>query len=415
MESVPARDSAAAAGDDRPEVDASASKPSSTTGRSAARGEALAIAALALAAFSLNLNTNVLGALLPFVRGELGGDGGPLLAAAGFGSAAGALAFDRLARLAGRRRALVLGLAAFAAASALHLVPGPYGWLLALRGAAGVAVGVAYAAASALVAELAPYGRRGAAMGRFNAGMFLAIPVGLPMSVAFAAAGWWRAIFGVQAAVAAIGLWCALRAVPPTPPETGRGDLRAVLRVGAARAGLLATLLHVGSFFVTVQLATTWLDATGRLPKAEQTGVWVGLGLCAVAGSALFGRVSDAVGKRRFVLWTSALLVASFLFLATEPAALPLLLVGGSCAIVASARTGPLQALVSGAVPPAQLDALMSWRGAAMQAGVGLFALNAGAVANAYGFQGVLCLAAAWQALSYVVLRMGTAEPLPRT
>jgi predicted MFS family arabinose efflux permease len=141
----------------------------------------------------------------------------------------------------------------------------------------------------------------------------------------------------------------------------------------------------------------------------------VGLGLCAVAGSALFGRVSDAVGKRRFVLWTSALLVACFLFLATEPTALPLLLVGGGGAIVASARTGPLQALVSGAVPPAQLDALMSWRGAAMQAGVGLFALGAGPIGAAYGFQGVLCLAAAWQALSYVVFRMGAAEPLAQS
>lgn len=411
MESVPARDSAEAPGDDRAHVDATASQPTNAPSRSAAPGEAVAIAALALAAFSLNLNTNVLGALLPFVRDELDGAAWPLLAAAGFGSAAGALAFDRLARRVGRRRALVLGLAGFVLASALHLAPGPYGWLLALRGAAGVAVGVAYAAASALVAELAPYGRRGAAMGRFNAGMFLAIPVGLPLSVAFATAGAWRAIFGVQAAVAAIGLWCALRAVPATPPETGRGELRAVLRVGAARAGLLATLLHVGSFFVTVQLATTWLDATGRLPKAEQTGVWVGLGLCAVAGSALFGRVSDAVGKRRFVLWTSALLVACFLFLATEPAALPLLLVGGGCAIVASARTGPLQALVSGAVPQAQLDALMSWRGACMQAGVGLFALNAGSIFASYGFPGVLCLAAAWQTLSFVVLRIGANEP----
>jgi predicted MFS family arabinose efflux permease len=400
MESVSARDTAARRGDDRPAVDAHALHPPA---RSPARQEALAIAALALAAFSLNLNTNVLGALLPFVRAEVGGAGGTLLAAAGFGSAVGALAFDRLARWCGRRSALVL-----------HLVPGPDGWLLALRAASGVAVGVAYAAASALVAELAPYGRRGAAMGRFNAGMFLAIPVGMPLSVAFAAAGSWRSIFAVQAAIAVLALWWSLRALSPGEPERGRGALGVVLRNGRALAGLVATMLHVGSFFVTVQLATNWLDATGRLPKAEQTGVWVGLGLCAVAGSALFGRVSDAVGKHRFVLWTSALLVASFLFLATAPSALPLLLVGGAGAIVASARTGPLQALVSGAVPPAQLDALMSWRGACMQAGVGLFALAGGVVDGAHGFQGVLCLAAGCQAVSFLVLRLCAAEPAPQ-
>lgn len=376
--------------------------------------EALAVGALALAAFALNLNTNVLGAVLPFVRAEIGGDGGALLAAAGFGSAAGALAFDRLARRVGRRAALLAGLAAFAVASALHLLPGPAAWLLALRATAGAAVGLAYAAASSLVADAVPYARRGAAMGRFTAGMFLAIPVGLPLAVLLARGGGWRWIFAVQAAIAGLGCLCALRALPKGTPEAGRGELFAVLRSGPARAGLLATLLHVGSFFVAVQLATTWLDATGRLHKDDQMLVWVGLGLAAVAGSAAFGRLSDAVGKRRFVLATSAVLVGCFLALAAEPAGGVLLVVGGLLALVASARTGPLQALVSAAVPPAQLDALMSWRGCCMQAGVGLFALLARTVEGAFGFPGVLCLGAAWQALSYAILRLGLPEPTVR-
>lgn len=408
MESVSARDSARDGGDDRAVV---AAHPTHAEDRAPARREALAIAALSLAAFSLNLNTNVLGALLPFVRAEVGGAGGPLLAAAGFGSAVGALLCDRLARRIGRRRALVVGLAGFVAASALHLVPGPLGWLLALRAAAGAAVGLAYAAASALVAELAPYGRRGAAMGRFNAGMFLAIPVGLPLSVAFASAGAWRAIFAAQAGVGALALWWAVRALPAGAPERGRGALGAVLRNGKAVAGLVATLLHVGSFFVTVQLATTWLDATGRLPRDGQMPVWIGLGLAAVAGSALFGRVSDALGKRRFVLGSSLALVAGFLTLATEPPTPVLALVGALVAVVASARTGPLQALVSAAAPADQLDALMSWRGCFMQAGVGLFALAAGPVLDGVGFPGVLWLAAGCQAASYAVLWLGLPEP----
>ncbi len=408
VESVSARDTAAGDGDDCPAVDAPAPH---ALERSSRRREVQAIAALALAAFSLNLNTNVLGALLPFVRAEVGGAGGPLLAAAGFGSAVGALLCDRLARRIGRRSALVVGLAGFVAASALHVVPGSAAWLIALRAAAGAAVGLAYAAASALVAELAPYGRRGAAMGRFNAGMFLAIPVGMPLSVAFAAAGWWRAIFAVQAGIGALALWWALRALPSGAPERGRGALGAVLRNGHAVAGLVATLLHVGSFFVTVQLATTWLDATGRLSRHDQMPVWIGLGLAAVAGSALFGRVSDAVGKRRFVLASSLALVAGFLALAAEPPAAVLALVGGLVAVVASARTGPLQALVSAAAPAEQLDALMSWRGFFMQAGVGLFALAAGPLLDGVGFPGVLWLAAGCQAASYAVLWLGLPEP----
>ena len=55
----------------------------------------MAITALATAAFALNLNTNVLGALLPFVRAAenlTDEQGKQLIAAAAFGSAAGSLA-----------------------------------------------------------------------------------------------------------------------------------------------------------------------------------------------------------------------------------------------------------------------------------------------------------------------------------
>jgi DHA1 family putative efflux transporter-like MFS transporter len=379
----------------------------------AAPREALAIAALALAAFSLNLNTNVLSALLPFVRADLrftDEQGNYLIAAAGFGSAAGALAFDQLARSHGRRRVLVGALAAFVVACALHLLRPATEWLLVLRAASGVAVGVAYAAASAAVADVAPYSRRGAAMGRFNAGMFLAIPLGMPLAVVCANHGQWPAIFGVQAAVAAIGCMWAVRAVPEGEADAARPALLPVLANRAACAGLLATFLHVGSFFTTVALATSWLDATGQVAKEDQLLLWVGLGAAAVAGSAFFGRVSDRLGKRRFVLLTSAVLVACFLVLAREPGSLVLLTVGSLLAVCASARTGPLQALVSGLVPRDELNALMSWRGFAMQLGVGTFAMVAAPIADRLGFHGVLLLAAAWQLLSYVAIHFWVRE-----
>ena len=407
VESVSARDTAAGDGDDRPAVDAPAPH---ALERSSRRREVQAIAALALAAFSLNLNTNVLGALLPFVRAEVGGAGGPLLAAAGFGSAVGALLCDRLARRIGRRSALVVGLAGFVAASALHVVPGSAAWLIALRAAAGAAVGLAYAAASALVAELAPYGRRGAAMGRFNAGMFLAIPVGMPLSVWFASLGYWPGVFALQAVVGLLGCYWTLRAVPvDAPAPTGASTWR-VLANGGAMAGLFATALHVGSFFTTVQLATTWLDRTGRLPKDQQMPLWIGLGLLSVLGSSLLGRTADAVGKRLFVMVTSLLLAACFWLLAREQDGLTLALVGSVLALVASARTGPLQALVSGQVPAGDLAALMGLRGFLMQVGVGGFALAAAVLERERSFAAVLWLAVGFQALSYLAIRLFVRE-----
>lgn len=386
-----------------------AAPPPSTSDLPVVR-ERLAIAALALAAFALNLNTNVLAALLPFVPVELGDHATLMIAAAGFGSAFGALLAVPIARRHGRRRALLGGLVVFVAASLLHLAAANVWLFVAVRALSGVSVGVAYAAASALAAEVAPYARRGAAMGVFNAGMFLAIPVGMPLSVELARAGQWPAIFAVQAAIAAIGAWWAKSALPATGAVEAQVPHRAVLGRVPVLGGLLATLLHVGSFFTTVQLATTWLDATGRLAKDDQMWLWVGLGGASVLGSALLGRVADAIGKRNFVLVSSAVLVGAFLFLTREPRDLHLLAAGGVMAVTAAARTGPLQALVSGLVPRDQVGLLMAWRGFAMQAGVGAVALAATPLVDEFGFRGVLFLAAGCQAASYVAIRLWVHE-----
>lgn len=376
------------------------------------------IAALALVAFALNLNTNVLGPLLPFLQQPLQlqpGDDKLLLAAAGFGSAAGALVASSASRRFDRRSTLVGGLMAFVLASLAHGAAGTVTVLVALRAVAGVAVGLAYAIASALAAELAPYGRRGAAMGRFNAGMFLAIPLGLPLSVWLAGSAPWWSIFVLQAAVAGLGLWWVGRTVPmAVAADDGPG--RAVPREGhlllqpGVIACLLATMLHVGSFFVTVQLASTWLDARGYVGKERQLWLWVGLGVASVVGSLWWGRLGDRFGKRNFVAATSVLLVAGFLFAANEPAPLALAATGTLVAAVAAARTGPLQALLSGLVDPSRMTGLMAWRGFAMQAGVGLFALAAGQAAARLSFPGVLMLAGACQAGSCLLVLFGVRE-----
>lgn len=387
----------------------SASAPSRPTAPPDAR-ERLAIAALALAAFALNLNTSVLGALLPFVPPEFAANGPLLLAAAGFGSAFGALLVIPLARRHGRRAVLLGGLLVFCAASALHLLASGWWPFVLLRAISGLAVGVAYAAASALVADVAPYVRRGAAMGRFNAGLFLAIPIGMPLAVALARTGSWTAIFAVQAGVGGLGWALARRTLPADGEREAAVPARPVLARPAVLAGLLATALHVGSFFVTVQLAAQWLDQNRLVPRGDQMLLWVGLGLLSVAGSALFGRLADAIGKRNFVLATSAVLVGCFLYIARGPEPAVLLAVGCLLALTAAARTGPLQALVSGQVNREQLNVLMGWRGFVMQAGVGGFALAAAPLAADLGFRGVLFLAAACQAASYVVIRLWVRE-----
>jgi hypothetical protein len=84
-----------------------------------------------------------------------------------------------------------------------------------------------------------------------------------------------------------------------------------------------------------------------------------------------------------------------------------MLWLAAALAVTAAARTGPLQALVSGLVATPRLPALMGLRSALMQLGIGLFALVAGPVAAVAGFAGVLGLAAGCQVVSYAVIRFG--------
>ena len=146
----------------------------------------MATAALALAAFALNLNTVVIGALKPFLPQELLPGANSiewLVGGAAAGSALGALLLGPLADRIGRRTPLVVGSAGFAVLSLLHLWADSFAVLFTLRVLSGFAVGVAYASASALAANLVPYHRRGKTMGIFTAGMFLAVPIGLPLAI----------------------------------------------------------------------------------------------------------------------------------------------------------------------------------------------------------------------------------------
>ena len=370
--------------------------------------------ALALAAFVLNLNTMVLGALQPFLPASAVPRGADdfkwLLFAAAFGSAFGALLSGPLADRIGRRQPLLAGLAVFVAASVLHLFADGFAALLVLRALSGLAVGVAYCSASALTAELVPYQRRGRAMGVFSAGMFLAIPVGLPIAVWLAARGHWQGVFAVQAAFGVVGIGFAMRAIPSDGRAHAWVAPWGMLARPPVLATLVAVLLHVGSFFGTVQMATRWLDQPDLVPREQQGAVWVVLGLLSAVGSLVFGRISDRVGKRNFVLLTSVVLVLCFVLLTRATSLSMLAPLGALLALTAAARTGPLQALTSGLVPERELGTLMGMRAFFMQLGVGLFAATAGELQVGVGFQAVLYAAAACQVGSYLAIRLFVKE-----
>lgn len=371
------------------------------------------VLALAMAAFVMNLNANVMGALLPFLMEPFSLDEdmmGWLLGSAAFASAAGALLVGPLSDRYGRAVPMHVGLLLFVVASAAHCFASTYEALLLVRALAGAAVGIAYANASALVAALIPYERRGAAMGAFSAGMFLAVPIGLPMAVLLADGGAWRSVFAVQGGLGVLALLLAVRLVPT---DRGEGRWSMPWDVFADRSvvpALLAVMLYVGAFFTTVQLVGTWLHDTGILPRGQQVWMWASLGLCSALGSYALAPLADRMGKLNFVLLTTALLAVCLLLLSRVTGLGGLLAVGLPLALVAASRTGPLQALMSGLVPRRKLGNLMGLRAASMQLGIGAFAAVAGQLYDGMGFAAVLWAATAAVALSYALLRFGVEE-----
>lgn len=371
-------------------------------------GERLAVAVLAMAAFAVSINANVMGALNPFLRDELGIDKsqqGDLVAITNGGQALSALLISPAIDAFGRRRMLVAALLVFAAASMLHLWVAGYGMLLLARGLAGIGAGVAYAAAAAMVADLVPYARRGAAMGVFAAGMYLAVPIGLPIAQQTADAGHWPVIFGVQGAAALVVAVLAF-VLLPGQPGTGRVAWPfPLLRERGVTAAVLTSALHVGAFVTTIQLCSTWLDDTHLVPKSQQHWLWIVLGTAPVLGSLVLSPLSDRFGKRNFVLLTTASLAICLVALGRVSTFGWLLVVGLLLAVLAAARTGPLQALMSKLVHRDELGLLMGLRGAGMYLGIAAISWSGSRIYEHHGFQNMLYGAAGCVAIAYVLVR----------
>ena len=364
--------------------------------------------ALTLGAFAMALNSQVLAALMPFVPLEFAPDKaakGTLAATAGFAGAFGALLLGPWVDRVGRRPPILLGMTVFTVASLLHLLASTANQLLAARAIAGFAVGVAYTGASAAVADLVPYERRGAAMGVFNSGIFLATPIGLPIANACALAGSWRAIFAVQAVLGVLTVFVVARVLPRGFGRTSvRTSQWTLLRQPMVLPTLLAVLLATGGFFSFVQFVGEWLDETRIVVKRQQAWLWIGLGFASALGSILLGRFVDRLGKRRFVLVSTAALAVLLGAMALVRDLPTLLAVGLPMTFVAAARTSAFQALASELVGSTMRGTLMGARSAAVQLGQGVFLQVGGAVYAAHGFGGFLWLSVAAVALSYLLI-----------
>ncbi len=345
----------------------------------------------------MSLNQNVLAAISPWLRSELGIDHeqfGRLSGAAGLAGAAGALLLGPVVDRVGRRPPLLVGMVLFLLANAGYLFAASYGWLLTVRLVSGFVAGVVMTSAASAVADLVPYERRAAAMGIVTGAILLAVPIGMPIASVLAEAWTWRAVFAMQviaAVFACIALFHSL------PHGIGRAQVRtspwSVVKRLDVLAALVSVVLYTGSFFAATQFVADWLHETGLLPRERNGLLWITLGVFAAFGSFAFGRIADRTGKRRFVLASTLVIAVGLAMLGRVDAMLPFAAIGIPIAAVSAARSAVLLALLSEMVPPQNRGTLMGVRAAANNLGTGTVPILAGYVVQRHGFPAFLLVA----------------------
>lgn len=330
-----------------------------------------------------------------------------------------------LAERVGRARLMTVALATAAVLGLVAPLAPTIELLLVVRGLQGVAIAGLPALAMAHVSEEVAPGAVGGAMGLFIAGNTVGGLSGRLLSSAVADVAGWRA--GL-AAVGVLALACvvAFRVLlpPPTasPARTGRGVLRAHLRLHLRDPGV--RLLCLTSFVLMAGFVTVYNFLGYRLlaPPFELSQVLVGLVFVSyLAGTVTApsaGRLGDRIG-RRGVLLGSVLLALAALGVTLSPR-LPLVLLGLALFTVGffaahTAASGMVgRRATTGRSQASALYLLAYYAGSSVGGWLGGLAYERGAWPGVVAYVGVLMLLAL--ALALVLRRtppLGPAVPVP--
>ena len=298
---------------------------------------------------------------------------------------------DRL----GRRAVLLGSLGLYIAANALLLLTDSYRPFFVLRALAGLGTGGIVAVVIASSADLASYERRGRVMSFVLAGSFAAVVVGIPISALLAKVAT-TAMFGFLAGISTVAAWLLWRLLPPFSPGSGGSSwalAAAAIRARGAVAALTVTTLNtVAAFCVITSLADHCVDRFGA-DLDQRTLLFLVLGLSALPGAWIAGRLSDRAGKRRSVLWALAGSVVLTPLLLV-PASFAAFLVPAAAVSMASAlRQGPFAALLTEMAGDELRGSLVGWNSAASGVGLAAGTLLGGVLYASHQLAGAVGLA----------------------
>ncbi len=319
----------------------------------------------------------------------------------------------------GRRRFLLAGAAFFALASWAAARSTTLHELLLARALTGLAAGTLSTCSVTFAADWFPYNVRGRAIGLISAAYFAAPVLGVPIAAQIADRfGWRRAFLFFAALAAATMLFTLTLPSERLTPEPSREKLRTAARAFRSflvrrdtAAALVIAFLVSGGLVGFLTYIGQWLAASFHLPTRTIGWVFALGGIVAVASAPLGGILSDRSSKRAVSIASNVLLAVALLLVPFLPWGLGLLAVFALASLGAAFRQGPLTALMTEMVPPAQRGSFIALRNISSQIGIGATAYVGGVLFQRSGYAAVTALCALMTAAVVVLLATHIVEP----
>ena len=356
--------------------------------------------------------------LLPLIASELGLNEGRMGAlmfpAYALAAAAAALLVGPISDIYGRRRFLLYATLLFGASLLIIALFKDAYLLVAMRVLAGLAAGTFSTCSIAYVADYFPYKRRGAAMSMVQAGYFGALVLGVP-AVSFIAK-WqqgYRPGFMFLAVLSAVAFFLVLWVLPEDKhlmveevSERVARLFERIRRVVSNReriAAVVAAFLVSAGFVGFFSYLGAWLKDALKLDTDARGLFFIIVGVAALVGALVGGRVADKFGKRSVSIFSTIVLAAMLFVIPRVGWGVALFVTFLTASLAFAFRQGPLQALATELVPRRVQGAFVSVRNTASQIGIAVSAVVSGQLYDnesmgyaAVGiFSGLVTLAAA--------------------
>jgi len=283
-----------------------------------------------------------------------------------------------------RRQALLALFVGFGLATLGCALAPTYGTLLAARLAAGAFGGVAGSVVVSMVGDVIPPERRGRAMGVVMSAFPLASVLGVPTGLLLAAHFEWHAPFFLLAALSAVILVIAYRALPPLrsthPVEHPVAQMRSILSHPIHRKGFMMSAMLVFSGGCVIPFMAPSMVANVGLTEAQLPLIYLAGGAVTFFTNPYAGRLSDRFDKLHVLIWLSAGSAIVVLIL-TNLSQVPLvwaMVVSAAFMVTMSGRFSPAMAMLTNAIEGRYRGGFMSVNSAVQQAASGLANIVAG-------------------------------------